>query len=246
MQRIKLVVCDMAGTTVRDESEVETCFAQACAQTGLHISAERIKAVQGWSKRHVFQVLWTETLGETHPDLHEKIEHSYATFKTILEKHYTENPVVPTAGALDFFSYCRRNGIKIALTTGFYRHVTDIILEKLGWLAGLDAEYISAGKAVIDCSVAGDEVPAGRPAPDMIFMAMKKLNITDPGAVVSVGDTPSDLQSGRNAGLLAVYGLTNGTHPAELLQPYDNDGLLPSIDTLAAEIEKLNAVPHAL
>ena len=204
MKQIKLVVCDMAGTTVRDESEVETCFAQACAQTGLHISAERIKAVQGWSKRYVFQVLWTETLGENHPELDEKIEHSYQAFKTILEKHYTENPIVPTEGALDFFAYCKRNDIKIALTTGFYRHVTNIILEKLGWLTGLNAEYVSDGSAVIDCSIASDEVRAGRPAPDMIFMAMKKLNITDPEAVVSVGDTPSDLLCGRNAGIRAT------------------------------------------
>eukprot|EP01034_Spumella_vulgaris_P041563 gene41563-51483_t len=102
----------MAGTTVRDNSEVETCFAQACAQTGLHISAERIKAVQGWSKRYVFQVLWSETLGENEAGLEKKIEHSYSTFKTILEKHYRENPIVPTEG--------------------FYRLVTDIILEKLG------------------------------------------------------------------------------------------------------------------
>lgn len=245
MKQIKLVVCDMAGTTVRDASEVESCFAQACTQTGLQISAERIKAVQGWSKRYVFQVLWTETLGEGHPGLTENIEHSYRVFKTILEKHYHENPIVPTEGALDFFSYCKTNGIKIALTTGFYRLVTDIILEKLGWLQGLNAEYVSDGTTIIDCSVAGDEVAAGRPAPDMIFLAMEKLGITDPETVVSVGDTPSDLQCGRNAGIRATYGLTNGTHSVELLRPYDNDGLLASIADLPAQIEQLNAAVHA-
>ena len=231
----------MAGTTVRDNSEVESCFAAACSQTGLEISQARIKAVQGWSKRYVFQVLWTETLGEGHPDLEAHIERSYAAFKAVLEKHYHTNPVLPTDGALHFFEYCKRNGIKTALTTGFYRKVTDIILEKLGWLNGLDTNYVSDGTAMIDCSVAGDEVSAGRPAPDMIFLTMKKLNITDVSSVIAVGDTPSDLQSGKNAGLAAVFGLTNGTHTADLLEPYENDGLLPSIDALIHEIEKLNS-----
>lgn len=235
----------MAGTTVRDESEVENCFAQACAQTGLHISAERIKAVQGWAKRYVFQVLWTEVLGEGHAELHNKIEHSYTVFKTILEKHYRENPIFPTEGTLAFFAYCKEHGIKIALTTGFYRLVTDIILEKLGWLQGLDIDHVSDGTGIIDCSIASDEVAAGRPAPDMIFLAMYKLGISDPQEVISVGDTPSDLQCGRNAAIRATYGLTNGTHPIELLQPYDNDGLLPTISALPAQIEQLNATVHA-
>lgn len=236
----------MAGTTVRDESEVETCFAQACAQTGLDISAERIKAVQGWSKRYVFQVLWTEKLGQSNPDLEERIEASYQLFTQILEKHYSDNPIVPTEGALAFFQFCKENDIKIGLTTGFYRKVTNIILEKLGWLQGLDANHVSDGSAVIDCSIASDEVQAGRPAPDMIFLCMKKLNITDPDTVISVGDTPSDLQSGRNAGIRATYGLTNGTHSQQLLMPHDNDGLLPSIDALIPEILKLNTTVHAL
>lgn len=240
MKSVKLIICDMAGTTVHDPGGVESCFAEACRRTGLTISDERIKAVQGWSKRYVFQVLWTEVLGENHPGLEAHIDKSYAFFRKVLENHYHTGPVLPTEGTLELFDFCRHHGIKIALTTGFYRKVTDIILQKLGWLSGLNADYVSDGTAVIDCSVAGDEVPNGRPAPDMIFLAMKKLGIESPMQVISVGDTPSDLQSGRNAGVRAVYGLTNGTHPEELLRPYDNDGLLPSIRELIPLLEKIN------
>ena len=246
MKKIQLVVCDMAGTTVRDESEVETCFALACAQSGLDISASEIKAVQGWSKRYVFEVLWTQKLGVEHPELESRIGTSYILFTQILEKHYIENPIVPTEGALAFFTFCKDNNIKIGLTTGFYRKVTNIILEKLGWLAGLNENYVSDGNAVIDCSIASDEVQVGRPAPDMIFLCMEKLGVTDPDAVICVGDTPSDLLSGRNAGIKATFGLTNGTHSQELLTPYGNDGLLPSIDALIPEIGRLNAAAHAL
>lgn len=59
---IKLVVLDMAGTTVQDHKEVETCFAKACQATQLEVSDERILALQGYSKIHVFKLLWGERL----------------------------------------------------------------------------------------------------------------------------------------------------------------------------------------
>ncbi|MFN6067079.1 MAG: phosphatase, partial [Pseudanabaena sp.] len=41
MSKIKLVVFDMAGTTVRDDREVEQCFMQAAANTGLQAPTDR-------------------------------------------------------------------------------------------------------------------------------------------------------------------------------------------------------------
>ena len=41
---------------------------------------------------------------------------------------------------------------------------------------------------------------------------MKRLGVTDAKRVIKIGDTPSDLKAGRNAGCLLSLGLTNGTH----------------------------------
>ncbi len=88
MSTIQLIVFDMAGTTVRDEKEVETCFAEAAEQTGLVVSPERITAVQGWAKRFVFETLWKEQLGQAQAaEMEEKVAHSYTVFKSILENH---------------------------------------------------------------------------------------------------------------------------------------------------------------
>ena len=62
--KIKLVAFDMAGTTVRDEHEVEHCFRQAALQTGLEMSEAEILAVQGWAKRFVFETYWERQLGQ--------------------------------------------------------------------------------------------------------------------------------------------------------------------------------------
>lgn len=237
MAPLQLVVFDMAGTTVRDAHEVEACFAQAAAATGLHASAARTLAVQGHAKRAVFERLWREQLGAgaSAAKLTARVEHSYRAFRSILETHYRTQPVVPTEGCLELFALLKSQGIRIALTTGFYRTVTDLILHRLGWEANLDAQRRGNQNSTIDLSLASDEVAEGRPAPLLIFKAMQVLGVSDPRRVMNVGDTPSDLESGRRAGCAYNLGVVNGTHTREQLAGYPNDGLLASL----AELQEL-------
>jgi len=234
MRTIQLVVFDMAGTTVTDHHEVERCFAEAAAQTGLTVSDERILAMQGLSKRHVFETLWKEQLGADSPEVPTHVDVSYDVFRDVLEAHYRSQGATPTEGCLDTFTTLHERGIKIALTTGFYRVVTDIILEKLGWLAGLNEQRIGTADSLIQLSIASDEVAQGRPQPLMIQRAMRLLNVTDPKQVVNIGDTPSDLLSGQAAGVALNLGLTNGTHTRAQLEAYPHDKLLGSLRELPA------------
>lgn len=235
----QLIVFDMAGTTVRDQHEVEACFAQAAAATGLRASAARILAVQGQAKRFVFDLLWREQLGPGAPEtkLIAQVDHSYRVFRDILENHYRTADVLPTEGCLDLFAFLKSQGIRIALTTGFYREVTDLILRRLGWHVGLDAQRRGSNQSLIDFSIASDEVAEGRPAPLMIHQAMQILGITDPRRVWNIGDTPSDLESGRRAGCARSLGLTNGTHSAQQLAAYPNDGLFSSLTEFHRQLQ---------
>ncbi|TNF26753.1 MAG: HAD family hydrolase [Bacteroidetes bacterium] len=238
--KISLVVFDMAGTTIVDNGEIENCFFDACAQTGLKVSRDRINAMMGWSKIVVFQTFWREKLGKDHPDLEDHVYESYEVFCELLEEHYSTTDSKPTEGAVEVINWLRDNGVKVALTTGFYREVTDIILENLGWDEGLDENYISTGRSFIDMSITSDEVQKGRPHPFMIQKAMKQFEITDPKKVVKVGDTPVDLAAGRNAKCLFSLAVTNGSHTEAELAKLDNDGLLPTVGHLKGFlIEKL-------
>ncbi len=224
----------MAGTTVTDHHEVERCFAQAAAQTGLSVTDERILAMQGLAKRYVFETLWKEQLGDGHSDVPQRVGASYDVFRTILENHYRTHGATPTQGCLDAFAYLCERGIAVALTTGFYRVVTDIILGKLGWLAHLNEQRIGRPDSLIQVSVASDEVERGRPYPQMIERAMQLIGVRDAKAVINIGDTPSDLLSGRAAGVALNLGVTNGTHSADQLDAYPHDFLLSSLTELPA------------
>jgi phosphonatase-like hydrolase len=231
-EHISLVVFDMAGTTLFDQGEVEDCFARACEQTGLEVSRDRINAMMGWSKITVFETFWKEELGADHPELAAKVRESYDVFRDVLEDFYQSHDLMPTVGAVETIKWLRANGVKVVLNTGFYRVVTDIILAKLGWDKGLNADRVAVGDAFIDMSIASDDVEKGRPHPFMIRRAMKQFDITDPKRVVKVGDTPVDLAEGREAGCLLSLAVTNGSHTEAELSALDNDGLLPTLGHL--------------
>ncbi|PZO44958.1 MAG: phosphatase [Pseudanabaena frigida] len=241
MNKIKLVVFDMAGTTVRDDREVERCFMQAAANTGLKAPTDRVIAMMGISKKLVFQTLWAEQIDKEDPRYLSNVDSSFIEFKQILENHYRTQPVEPTEGCLELFDWLRSQKIKIALTTGFYREVTDIILNRLGWDRGLNANYIGTEDSLIQASITPSEIynQEGRPAPYMIQKAMYLLGIVDPKQVVCIGDTPSDLAAGKNAGCLYTFGVTNGTHTEAQLAAYPHDGLVSSLVELQSKLVSL-------
>jgi len=236
---IQLVIFDMAGTTVADEHEVEACFAEAAAQTGLTVSAERILAMQGMSKRTVFDILWRDQLAHPTADTTRYVEKSYQRFTEILENHYQTQSVEPTMGCLDAFAFLHEQKIPIALSTGFYRKVTDIILNRLEWLDGLNDQYLGTPESLIQASIASDEVEQGRPKPFMIQELMHRMGVSNPKTVVNLGDTPSDLQSAWAAGVGHNLGVTNGTHSRAQLTSYPHHQLLGSLTELPEYIRSL-------
>jgi phosphonatase-like hydrolase len=240
MGTIQLVVFDMAGTTVQDHDEVLSCFLSAAAATGLAAEPEQVNPMMGWAKKRVFQALWNGQIGAEHPDYKRRVDQSFTDFKQRLEDHYRTQPVESTEGCLETFDWLRSHQIKIALNTGFYREVTNIILNRLGWDNGLNSDYVGNESSVIQSSITPSEIygQEGRPAPYMIQKAMYQLGIKDPQAVAVLGDTPVDLETGWNAHCGYVLGVTSGTHSKEALQPFFNHGLLDSLMELPDRLQE--------
>lgn len=241
MEQIQMVVFDMAGTTVQDQREVENCFFAAAQKSGLKADRSRINAMMGWPKRKVIQTLWSEQIGQQDPRWAAAVDQTYQLFRIILEHHYQTQPILPVAGAEELFQFLKSKGIKVVLTTGFYRKVANLILERLNWHEGLDENYQQKGTGLIDLSLTPDETGKGRPHPTMIQHAMQTFGLTDPQRVIKIGDTPADLAAGKAAGVLSLA-VTNGTHTEVELGVCPNDGLLDSIVDLPHFIETYNKI----
>jgi phosphoglycolate phosphatase-like HAD superfamily hydrolase len=87
---------------------------------------------------------------------------------------------------------------------------------------------------VIDADVTSDEVPRGRPHPDMIRRLMTRLSVQDPRRVTKVGDTKADLEEGANAGCGLVIGVTTGSYSRDQLQACPHSHILESVADVPA------------
>jgi len=90
-------------------------------------------------------------------------------------------------------------------------------------------EWRGASKrAVIEALVTADDVRRGRPAPDLILAAMRRVGVTALDAVVPVGDTVNDLKAAEAAGVGASLGVLTGAHDRERLAAVPHTAILPS------------------
>jgi phosphonatase-like hydrolase len=206
-----LVVFDMAGTTVEDRGQVPTAFAATLAANGITITADEISRVRGAAKRQAIRNL----LPPADADQTDRI---YAEFRTNLSNAYRTGGVRAVPGADEVILYLRSKGVKVALTTGFDRDVATLLLSILGWT-----------RNTIDAVVCGDDVTNGRPAPDMILLAMKLTAVDDPARVANVGDTTLDLESAARAGVRWNIGVLSGAHNRQALERAPHTEIIQSI-----------------
>lgn len=205
----QLVVFDLAGTTVHDNRDVHRALQKAFASQGIEISVDEANNVMGIPKPVAIRKLLEERYRGMRPITESWISEIHRLFVLIMKEFYCNHPdVKEKSGVSETFSVLRAAGIKVAVDTGFDREITNPLLDRLGWRT-LD---------LIDCSITSDEVPRGRPYPDMIFRAMSLTGVNDPKTVAKVGDTPSDLMEGKLAGCQWVIGITTGAFSRKQLE----------------------------
>ena len=216
-----LVIFDMAGTTIEDRGQVPNAFAATLAANGLSITADEIMRVRGVSKRQAIRNLIPARLGEDASARQAMEDRIYHEFRRELANTYMSAGVKCVDGADATIKRLRTAGGKVALTTGFDRDIATLLLSSIGWTSNM-----------IDVVVCGDDVENGRPAPDMILLAMKLAGVSAPAMVANVGDTTVDLESAARAGVRWNIGVLSGAHGREALERAPHTHILQSVATL--------------
>ena len=219
---VRLIVCDLAGTTVDDGSQIVHAFTAALDTHGVALSAADLAGVRGTSKREAIA-----TLIPPGPDHEQRVSDAYSAFRRKLLDAYASMPVTPVAGTEALFERLRRGSTRIALNTGFDRQITETILAQVGW-----------SRDTFDAVVCGDDVSAGRPAPYMIFRAIEATGVSSVHDVMNVGDTTNDLWAGFNAGVRWNVGVLSGAHDRIKLQKAPHTDILSSIAALESLWER--------
>lgn len=198
--RIRAVILDWAGTVVDHGSLAPAgVFVELFARHGVTVPVQTVQLYMGTHKReHLRQLCarpelraaWEEAQGRP---LDEATEEALYAEAVPAQLECLPRFATPIEGALDAVAALRARGIRIGSTTGYTRVMLDVlapVAARLGY--------------VPDCAFAADEVPRGRPAPDLNLAAARALGVEDPAAIIAVGDTVADMQAARAAGVWAV------------------------------------------
>jgi len=217
---IKMVVFDMAGTTVDEDNIVYKTLQTTISQAGVNCSLEQVLRVgAGKEKLMAIRDILAENGIEMHYSLAQEI---YKSFVAELAVAYDVYPLKPQPGAAALFAELRNKKIAVVLNTGYNATTANFILQKLGWQTG----------GVIDGLITASDVANSRPKPDMILLAMQQFGITDAAEVAKVGDSAIDILEGKNAGCGLTVGITTGAHTFKQLLEPDPDYIIHSLSDL--------------
>ena len=221
MTNIKLVVLDMAGTTVDEDNVVYKTVQKVINDKGFNVSLEEVLAHGAGKEKHqaITDVLKACT---TSTDIASIASKAFANFKPTLKLTYEQLEVKTFPGVKEMMEGLRSKGVFVVLNTGYDRKTALSLLLKLGWETGKD----------IDGLVTADDVLNGRPQPDMIYKAMKICGITESQEVLKAGDSTIDIEEGKNANCGLTIGVLTGAQNEKQLKTAHPDYILPSLASL--------------
>jgi len=199
-ENLKAVILDWAGTAVDYGSLAPVAALQRIfEENGVAISAAEARQDMGLLKKdHIRRILsgqrlreeWSRVYGEAPSE--RDVERLFADFlpkQASILAEFSE----PIAGVCETVTAWRDAGLKIGSTTGYTRALLDAVID------------VAAQRGYRpDASVTPDQVGAGRPAPFMCYRNAIELQTFPLSAFVKIGDTPSDIAEGLNAGMWTI------------------------------------------
>ena len=213
MKKIKCVIMDWAGTAVDYGCFAPVAaFIEAFAEKGLIIDVVQTRKPMGLPKiQHIRELLSMPEVNEQFATRYQRAwtEEDVVELNRLFEKHLfalLENYTDPIPGVIPTLEKLRAEGLKIGSTTGYTREMMNVVLPA-AQAKGYRVDYCATPNLL----------PAGRPAPYMIFENMKVLGVSSVKNVVKVGDTVSDIREGVSAGVWSV-GVIEGSSELGLTQ----------------------------
>ncbi|MFA6132300.1 MAG: HAD family phosphatase [Patescibacteria group bacterium] len=214
---LKAVIFDLDGTLVDSEAVWTKAWTKALKKHEKQYDPALQKHLMSKPAKENFSFL-TQTYDlSIEPD--EFGRDVVAAYKEIEESE----GVSPKPGVEDFLRALKAAGAKIAVATSASRAYVERLFDRLGWTS------------MFDTIVSTEEVPNGKPAPDVYLKAVEKLGCDKDGCV-AVEDSPNGAASAKAAGL-PVLGIIDKRYNDEL--PGVDDVTESYLDLSVERLEKM-------
>jgi phosphonoacetaldehyde hydrolase len=205
VKRVQAVIFDWAGTTIDHGSLAPVrAMTETFARHGIRLSDADVRRDMGlFKKDHIRRILHEQT--RQTPDEGD-VETLFAEFVPI-QMEMLEQHAELIAGVTDVVERLRGRGVKVGSTTGYTRPMLDLLLRcaaRQGYRP--------------DAALCPEDTGGGRPHPWMCLRIALEFRLEATAAAVKVGDTTSDIEEGRNAGMWTVGVSATGNDRADTLQ----------------------------
>jgi len=197
---IRAVMLDWAGTTVDHGSVAPVVVLQKLfAGRKVELTAEEARRDMGLLKRdHIRTLLetpsirnrWSTVTGRA--PVAEDIDSLFEDFRSLQPGILAAHSQV-IEGVAETVSRWQAQGLRVGSSTGYTREM----------LLPIAVQAAQQGYRP-DAAVCPDDVGGGRPAPWMLQRNAQMLDVYPPVACVKIGDTVSDIEEGRNAGMWTI------------------------------------------
>jgi HAD superfamily hydrolase (TIGR01509 family) len=211
---IEAVVFDMDGVLIESEEIWDAIREAYVRERGGRYDAEVQRAMMGMSSTE-----WSLYLHETAGVPDEPEEINAEVVRRMLEAYREHLPLIP--GAVDAVKRLAER-YPLAVASSSNRPLIDAVLE----VAGL-APYFTA-------TVSSEEVPRGKPAPDVYLEAARRLAVA-PERCAAVEDSHGGIRAAKAAGML-VIAFPNPTYPPDEESLAQADVVIRSLDELTPEL----------
>jgi len=180
---IRAVVFDLDGVIVDSEQLWDEVRAQLVADWGGSYSKEAQHAMMGMSSSEWSRYMHDELgLPQSPEEINEEV------VRRMLARYRVELPLID--GAVDAVRDLARSFV-LAVASSSNRPLIDTVLE----VAGISACF--------DATVSSEEVPRGKPSPDVYLEAARRLDVPAPDSA-AVEDSASGIRAAKAAGMSVV------------------------------------------
>ena len=152
------------------------------------------------------------------------IDEAWAVINEIAPQMFAEDLDI-IAGADDIVKKIAAKGLKIGLVTSTQKHYLET---KMVPLKNTGADKL------IEIAITSDDVIKRKPAPDPLLACARQLELR-PASCVYIGDTTTDMQSGKAAGMKTV-GVLTGFDDYDALKKEEPDAIIDSVADLTEVI----------
>ena len=188
---IKAVIFDVDGTLVDSNLQHVEAWLEAFAHFGKELTADEVHAQIGKGGDQLMPVFLSR---------HE-IERFGAELERLRVELFTRDylPNVETFPKVrDLFRRLKDDGVQIALASSAKEAEIEYHQKNLGV------------EDLVDVATSKDDVEHSKPCPDVFDAALARLEDVETDEAIVVGDTPSDAQAARRAGMKTIGLLCGG------------------------------------